>query len=69
MLSDTDLISKISDKNYDVDEFAEMALNNQQMRNKIVNLMLTHEKIMVYYHAYYVVSKSSELKPELFYPY
>lgn len=69
MTSEYDLIMKISDKNVNVDEFVEMTLKDPSIRNTIVNLMLKNEKIMVYYHSYYIVSKASQLKPGVFYKY
>lgn len=64
-----DLISKIADKNLDIDEFVEIIINDKFIRDEIVNQMLNNKDIMVYYHSYYIISKASELKPELFYKY
>lgn len=64
-----DLIQEISDKEIDVDKFAQMVIYNGEMRDKIVHLMLNHPQIMVYYHAYYVISRASESEPQLFYNY
>lgn len=44
-------------------------MNDPSIRDTIVNLMLKNEKIMVYYHSYYILSKASQLKPGLFYKY
>jgi hypothetical protein len=64
---DTDeLIQAISKKDADVDEFVQLAMNDSRARDEIINQMLTNPDIMVYYHCYYVVSKASEDKPELF---
>ena len=64
-----DLISEISDKNVDVDKFAEIVINEEFVRRKIIDQMLNNEHIMVYYHSYNILAKASELKPELFYNY
>lgn len=69
MMNDNDLIKKISDKNVNIDEFVETVLNDEKIRIQVVNQMLTNNNIMVYYHCYYIVSKASEIKPELFYEY
>ncbi|MGF7117675.1 hypothetical protein [Methanobacterium oryzae] len=67
-LSD-DLISKIADKDVDINEFAKLIINDAPKKDEIVNLMLNSDKIMVYYHSYYILSKASEIKPDLFYKY
>lgn len=64
-----DLISQISDKNVNIDKFAEIVINNEVIRDKIINQMLNNKHIMVYYHSYNILAKASELKPELFYKY
>jgi len=68
-LTKNDLISEICDKNVDVDKFAEIIINEEPIRQEIINQMLNNEHIMVYYHSYNILAKSSELKPELFYRY
>jgi hypothetical protein len=67
--SEEDLFLKISDKDLNIDEFAEMAMNDFELRDKIVNLMLNHPHIMVYYNSYYIISRASQIRPELFYQY
>lgn len=69
MVSKDNLILKISDKNVNIREYAEKAINDSQIRDRIVNLMLNNPDIMVYYNSYYIISQASELKPELFYKY
>ncbi|MEL7670243.1 hypothetical protein [Methanobacterium sp.] len=64
-----DLISEISDKNVDVDKFAEIVINEESIRHEIINQMLNNTHIMVYYHSYNILAKATELKPELFYRY
>lgn len=64
-----DIISKIADKNVNVDKFAQMIIDNTELRDKIINLMLDNPKIMIYYHSYYIIGKASEIRPELFYNY
>lgn len=68
-MTKNDLISEISDKNVDVDKFAEIVINEESIRQEIINQMLNNKHIMVYYHSYNILSKASELKPELFYKY
>ena len=68
-MTKNDLISEISDKNVDVDKFAEIVINEESIRQEIINQMLNNKHIMVYYHSYNILSKASELKPELFYRY
>ncbi len=66
---DDKLIDKISEKNINVDEFVESVLDDETIRTEVINLLLTNKKIMVYYNCFYVISKASEKKPELFYKY
>jgi hypothetical protein len=61
-----ELIQAISKKDVDVDKFVQLAIGDVHARDKIMELMVTNPDIMVYYHCYYVVSKASEDKPELF---
>ena len=62
-----DLIEKIAEKDFDVDNFVEIAITDDVAREEIVNQMLTNSAIMVYYHCYYIVEKASRKQPELFY--
>lgn len=64
-----DLILEISDKNFNKNEFVERAINDSKIRDELVQLMLTHRKIMVYHHSYNVISQASQMRPELFYQY
>lgn len=63
------LIEKIKDKNIDVQYFANRVIQDENLRNEIVRQLVTNKDIMVYYHCYYIVSKASEMKPDLFYMY
>lgn len=64
-----DLISEISDKNVDVDKFAEIVIQEESIRQELIDQMLNNKHIMIYYHSYNILAKASELKPELFYRY
>ena len=68
-MNNRDLVIKISDKNVNIDEFVEKVINDEKIRIQVINQMLNNNKIMVYYNCYYIVSKASEIKPELFYEY
>ena len=65
----TEMIERVAEKDFDVDEFVQMAISDENARHEIVHQMLTNPAIMVYYHCYYVVDKASQTQPELFYPY
>lgn len=69
MVSINNLISEISDKNVNIDKFAQNIIEDSKLRDEIVNLMLINPKIMIYYHSYYIIAKASEIRPELFYNY
>ena len=62
------LIREISAKDVDVDRFVRLAIRDDQIREEIVRQMRTHPHIMVYYHCFYIVSKASIERPDLFYP-
>jgi hypothetical protein len=64
-----EMIERIAEKDFDVDEFVQLAINSENARNEIVHQMRTNSSIMVYYHCYYVVEKASQKQPEIFYPY
>jgi hypothetical protein len=64
-----ELIEKISAKDFDVDEFVQLVIVNQDARIEIVHQMLTNPAIMVYYHCYYIVEKASLQQPMIFYPF
>jgi len=68
-MNPTELIEKIAEKDFEVDEFVQLAIEDQNTRNEIVRQMLTNPAIMVYYHCYEVVDKASQKRPEMFYPY
>ena len=67
--SSMSLIQEISAKDFDLEHFVRLALNDDQIRHQLVDLMVTHPDIMVYYHCYYVISKAALLDPEFFYPF
>jgi hypothetical protein len=68
-MNTTELIDKIAEKDFDVDEFIQLAIRDEKVRNEIVHQMLTNSVIMVYYHCYYVADKASQRRPDMFYPY
>ena len=61
-----DMIERIAEKDFDVDEFVHLAIWDGKAREEIVFQMITNPDIMVYYHCYYVISKASRKKPDLF---
>lgn len=69
MTHQNDLISQISDKDADIGRFSEIVINNEPIRDKIINHMVNNKNILVYYHSYQILAKASELEPELFYKY
>jgi hypothetical protein len=68
-MNTTEMIERIAEKDFDVDEFVRLAIDDENARNEIVHQMLMNSAIMVYYHCYYVVEKASRKQPEKFYPY
>ena len=65
----TEVIDKIAKKDFDVNEFVQLAIAHENIRKAIIRHMLTDPSIMVYYHCYYVVEKASQKRPDIFYPY
>lgn len=63
------LLEDIAQKDFDVDAFVQMVVNDEAIRDEIVYQMISNPAIMVYYHCYYVVAKASQKHPALFYPY
>lgn len=68
-MNTSEMIEQIAEKDFDINAFAQLAIENEPARNEIVRQMLTNAAIMVYYHCYYVVEKASRERPELFYAY
>lgn len=66
---ESNLIQRIADKNVNIYEFVEAVLNDENTRAEVVEQLLNNRNIMIYYHCYYIISKASEEKPELFYKY
>lgn len=65
----TELLEKIAEKDFDLDRFVQLAIEDEEARNEIALQMRTNPAIMVYYHCYYVLDKASQQRPELIYPY
>lgn len=63
------LIEEIRRKDVDVEYFANKIIEEESSRKEVVENLLKNKDIMVYYHCYYVVSKASELRADLFYEY
>ncbi|MBA4385960.1 MAG: hypothetical protein C0410_14570 [Anaerolinea sp.] len=61
------LIKKISAVDIDVKKFTSMVIEDPPTREAVVNLVLTHPHIMVYYHCYYILDQATLEKPNLFY--
>ena len=68
-MNKAEMLERIAEKDFDVDEFVQLAISDKNARDEIVHQMLTNSAIMVYYHCYYVVEKASQKRPEMFYPY
>jgi hypothetical protein len=68
-MNTTEMIEKIAEKDFDLNELVQIAITDENARNEIVHQMLTNSAIMVYYHCYYIVDKASQTHPEMFYSY
>lgn len=64
-----DIAYEISMRDFDLNEYVRAVISTKSVRDKIVNLMIFHADIMVYYHSFNVVSQASQEHSELFYEY
>jgi len=64
-----ELTERVALKDYDLDAFVRLAIEDEDTRGELVRQMIANPDIMVYYHCYEVLSKASQAEPQLFYPY
>jgi hypothetical protein len=64
-----ELIERIADKDFNIAEFVDMAIVDEEIRTEIMRQMMASKQIMIYYHCYNIVSEASRLRPDLFYMY
>ena len=62
----TNWFTEIKKKDFDLDQFVNWIFEDIEMREEMVDQMLTNEQIMVYYHCFYVIEKASEIQPKAF---
>jgi len=64
-----EIILDIADKSFDKFKYVEKIQYDEELRDFIIDQMISNKNIMVYYHCYDIVSEASISKPELFYKY
>ncbi|MCO5381522.1 MAG: hypothetical protein NHB15_04965 [Methanosarcina barkeri] len=64
-----EIIRDIADKNFDKFKYVEQIQFDEELRDLIIDQMISNKNIMVYYHCYDIVSEASCSRPELFYKY
>lgn len=64
-----EIIRDIAHKNFDKFKYVEQIQYDEELRDLIIDKIISDKNIMVYYHCYEIVSEASLLKPELFYKY
>ncbi len=64
-----EFIKSISATDFQIEEFVRTVILDQHARDAIIDLMIDHADIMVYYHCYEILNQASRRQPELFYPY
>ncbi|MHC1781786.1 MAG: hypothetical protein AB9891_03300 [Anaerolineaceae bacterium] len=62
-------IKEISRMDFDLEGFTAMATHEEEIRRQILELMLTHPQIMVYYNCFEILKEATRLAPEVFYEY
>lgn len=63
------IVNDIADKNFDELRYVEQIQSDEELRDLIVDQMISNKNIMVYYHCYEIISEASLQNPELFYKY
>ena len=64
-----EIIRDIADKNFDKFKYVEQIQFDEELRDLIIDQMISNKNIMVYYHCYDIVSEASCSRPDLFYKY
>lgn len=64
-----EIVNDIADENFDKFRYVERVQSDEELRDLIIDQMISNENIMVYYHCYEIISEASLRKPELFYKY
>jgi len=68
-MNTNEIIRDIADKSFDKFKYVEKIQYDEELRDFIIDQMISNKNIMVYYHCYDIVSEASSSKPELFYKY
>lgn len=68
-MDSSELIHKISEVEFDINQFVLLANHDVNIRVEIKNNMINNPGIMVYYHCFYIIESASREHPELYYPY
>ncbi len=63
------MLEEISKKDFDKNKYVEMVINNEEIRDFVIENMINHPQIMKYYHCFYIIEEASSSKPDLFYTY
>ncbi len=68
-MNETKWLKEIADKAVDVERYAQYGIVEAAFREWVVDKMVNHPEIMVYYHSFYIVSRATTYAPECFYAY
>lgn len=68
-MQEDDFIHQIRKKDFPLQHFVQLALTDQGVREMLVQQMIQHPHIMVYFQCFYVLEKAVPLALALFYPY
>jgi hypothetical protein len=64
-----DFIHQIQQKDFPLQHFVQLAMTDQNVREMLVQQMVHHAHIMVYFQCFYVLEKAVPQQPALFYAY
>ena len=64
-----EILEEISKKGFERIKFVDLIINDDHLRDFLVDSMINNREIMKYYHCFYIISDASEMRPELFYKY
>lgn len=69
MIDENKYLKDVSKTNPDISPYFDLAINQGDLRDILVNHLLTNDSINVYYHSYLILKEATKREPLLFYNY